>query len=137
MNKVSLRMKLSEFINTDYEPIVMDYIDLCHRRQPFFLNFWCNEGEIDVDTINRFADEHKDKLHIRTVIKSTPLLGPNEFVWYDIIRTEDDTQMGDRRRFICNYESPDELIGSLKAFSDCAVFCAGEKPKKQKRNDGQ
>jgi hypothetical protein len=45
--------------------------------------------------------------------------------------------MGDRRRFICNYESPDELIGSLKAFSDCAVFCAGEKPKKQKRNDGQ
>ena len=54
VNKVSLRMKLSEFINTDYEPIIMEYIDECHSRKPFFLNFWCNEGEIDVDTINRF-----------------------------------------------------------------------------------
>ena len=89
MNKVSLRMKLSEFINTDYEPIIMEYIDVCHKRQPFFLNFWCNEGEIDVDTIQRFADEHKSKLHIRTVIKSTLVLGPHEFVWYDIIRKED------------------------------------------------
>jgi len=137
MNKVSLRMKLSEFINTDYEPLIMEYIDECHNRKPFFLNFWCNEGEIDVDTISRFADEHKSKLHIRTVIKSTPVLGPNEFVWYDIIKKEDDTQMGDRRRFIHNYESPDDLISALKSFSDCAVFCSGDKPKKQKRNDGE
>ena len=130
-------MKLSEFINTDYEPLIMDYIDICHKRKPFFLHFWCNEGEIDVDTINRFADEHKSKLHIRTVIKSTPVLGPNEFVWYDIIRKEDDTQMGDRRRFLHHYESPEELISALKSFSDCVVFCSGEKPKKQKRNDGE
>lgn len=130
-------MKLSEFINTDYEPIIMDYIDLCHKRQPFFLNFWCKEGEIDVDTINRFADEHKSKLHIRTVIKSTATLEPNDFIWYDIIRPEDDLQMGDCRRFVHNYKSVEDLIGCLKSFSDCAVFCAGEKPKKQKRNDGQ
>jgi len=137
MNKVSLRMKLSEFINTDYEPIIMEYIDECHTRKPFFLNFWCKEGEIDVDTINRFADEHKSKLHIRTVIKSTATLEPNDFIWYDIIRPEDDLQMGDCRRFVHNYKSVEELIGCLKSFSDCAVFCAGEKPKKQKRNDGQ
>tara|TARA_R100001463_G_scaffold82089_1_gene136693 strand:+ start:375 stop:788 length:414 start_codon:yes stop_codon:yes gene_type:complete len=137
MNKVSLRMKLSEFINTDYEPIIMDYIDLCHTKKPFFLNFWCKEGEIDVDTINRFADEHKSKLHIRTVIKSTATLEPNDFIWYDIIRPEDDLQMGDCRRFVHNYKSVEDLIGCLKSFSDCAVFCAGEKPKKQKRNDGQ
>ena len=130
-------MKLSEFINTDYEPIIMDYIDLCHIKKPFFLNFWCKEGEIDVDTINRFADEHKSKLHIRTVIKSTATLEPNDFIWYDIIRPEDDLQMGDCRRFVHNYKSVEDLIGCLKSFSDCAVFCAGEKPKKQKRNDGQ
>ena len=34
-----------------------------------------------------------------------------------------------------HYESAEELVGCLKAFSDCAVFCCGEKPKKQKRND--
>jgi len=135
MHKVSLRMKLSEFINTDHEAPIMNYIDTCHIRLPFFLNFWCNEGEIDVDTIQRFADDNKDKLHIRTVIKSTPMLGANDFIWYDIIKKDDDTQMGDGRRFVHNYTTPEELIGCLKSFSDCAVFCSGEKPKKQKRND--
>ena len=64
-------------------------------------------------------------------------LEPNDFIWYDIIRPEDDLQMGDCRRFVHNYKSIEDLIGCLKSFSDCAVFCAGEKPKKQKRNDGQ
>ena len=32
-------MKLSEFINTDYEPIVMEYIDECHCLKSFFQNF--------------------------------------------------------------------------------------------------
>ena len=129
-------MKLSEFINTDYEQIVMEYIDNCHKRQPFFLHFWCNENEIDVDTINKFADKNKDKLHIRTVIKSTAELKNGEFIWFDIIRKEDDiSDGGNKRRFVSYYESPEELLTSLKAFSDCAVFCCGEKPKKQKRND--
>ena len=99
-------MKLSEFINTDHEALIMNYIDTCHIRLPFFLNFWCNEGEIDVDTIQRFADDNKDKLHIRTVIKSTPMLGANDFIWYDIIKKDDDTQMGDGRRFVHNYTAP-------------------------------
>jgi adenylate kinase family enzyme len=114
----------------------MDYVDVCFQRQAFLMNFWCNKDEIQMDQLDRFIETNKDKLHIRTVIKSTAELAVNDFIWYDIIRREDDNiTYGDRRRFVKYYEKPDELIACLKEFSDCAAFCCGEKPKKQKRND--
>ena len=120
MNKVTLRMKLSEFINTEYEEFIMEYIDTCHKRQPFFLHFWCNENEIDVDTINKFADTNKDKLHIRTVIKSTPELKANDFIWFDIIphNIENSTY----KRFSYSYTDKIQILNGLDEFYKVTKF---------------
>ena len=133
-NRISVRLKLSDFINTKHEPYIMDYVIRTYEKFPFFLKFWYDENEIENDDLEKFIDKYQSKLKYRTMIQTGSEIPTSDFVWFDILN-KNDYKENQRHRFLSTYEDLDELFNSLVSFSECGIFCSGEKPRKQKRND--
>ena len=71
MPKVSLRLKLSDFINTDIEQEVMERINNIHSElhTTVLLYLWFVEDEISSKDLKKFLMKWEDKLTFKTVVK--------------------------------------------------------------------
>tara|TARA_R100001377_G_scaffold22316_1_gene11960 strand:+ start:185 stop:619 length:435 start_codon:yes stop_codon:yes gene_type:complete len=136
MNKITLRLNLSDFLNKSYEKEVIQKLEEFYSDSiKYYLILWYEDGSVVPKDIKRFLVEYESKLHFKTTIKVGKEIKKNDFIWYDIISRKD-ADITDRIRFQYTYSSEEDILGGLDEFHKCATFCTSDKPpKQQKRND--
>ena len=145
-NQVSMnvRLKLSDFINTEYESIIMNKLSEIHSKlkATFYLRLWFND-DIKAGELKVFLKKYEEGLEYKTIISTTDKLTPNEFVWFEIINKSCFRQA---KNWSYGYCYPDGnlegILLGLDEFYNVASFTAKPKPhrqhqpeRKQKRND--
>ena len=137
LSKVSLRLKLSDFINTDIEEKVMNIINHAHNELSVtvLLYLWFEEGEIVSKDLKKFLIKWEDKLSFKTIIKQGHQLQLNDYIFFDIKPTNvSDSDIS--KRFTYNYTDANKVLDGLKEFYKVTKFTTSDKPvKRQKRND--
>jgi hypothetical protein len=136
MPKVSLRLKLSDFINTDIEQEVIKKINNVHNELHItvLLYLWFEEDEINSKDLKEFLMKWEDTLSFKTVVKSGHDISFSEFIWFDIVPANIPTSS--RNRFRYQYVSYNKILDGLQEFYNVTKFTTSEKPtKRQKRND--
>ena len=135
-SKISLRLKLSDFINTEIESEIMEKIDKTHNdlNIAVLLYLWFEGGEIDTSDLKTFLMRWEKNLSFKTVIKQDSTMKPDEFIWFDVVPIG--LPYNSNKRFEFTYTNTKNIINGLQSFYDIAKFTTSEKPiKKQKRND--
>jgi hypothetical protein len=136
MSRVSLRLKLSDFINSDVEKVVMNKVNHAHNdlNVTVLLYLWFEENEINSTDLKKFLMSWEDKLSFRTIVKQGSKLSTDQFIWFDIIPTN--TLSNLRNRFQYCYTEPNKILDGLDEFYNITKFTISDKPtKRQKRND--
>jgi len=88
--KISLRMDLSSFINTEYEKDIIDKLSEIHGDDiKYYTTLWYRDGKISSDAIQKFLVKYENDLHLKTKIVVDNKLHVNDFVWFDITKLED------------------------------------------------
>ena len=127
-------MKLSDFIDTEYEDEIMELINNVHKDLQSFilLHLWYNEG--DNIKLKDFLMRWEDKLHFKTVVKEGTNVTSDEFIFFDILPKGE--KQADWSRFSYRYENKKSIVNGLKELYNCVKFITSDKPtKRQKRND--
>ena len=136
LSKVSLRLKLSDFINSDIEEQVMDKINNAHNKLNItvLLYLWFADGEITSKDLKSFLMRWEKKLSFKTIVKQGNKLSINEFIFFDIIPNA--VQDSSTKRFSYKYFDTNKILNGVEEFYNVVSFTLSEKPfKKQKRND--
>jgi len=137
LSKVSLRLKLSDFINTDIEENVMNRINQIHSELHIIVSLylWFEEDEITSKDLKNFLMRWEDKLSFKTVVKQGHKLQVNDYIFFDIIPINvSDSDIS--KRFTYKYKDVNKILNGLKEFYNVTKFTTSEKPiKRQKRND--
>ena len=142
-----LRLKLSDFLGTDYETEVLDKLREINNLDfmpPFEIYLWYDRDNDKVD-LNRLKDfivdwESKGDFRSKTFIIPEFFDRPRDFIWYDIIPREvSDSNYIQYSRFQWRYSEPktgilDGLDEKIKTFK---FTIADKLPRKQKRNDDE
>lgn len=136
--KISVRLKLSDFINTDLENKVMNLIIKYHNEipVPVRLKLWHDEGDIEPIVVARFLDKWQNKLEYRTSIRSDSKQGLDDFTWFNIISYEDYSP-NYKCQFWIKYHTPYSLIDLINKFGEMALFYTQPPQRPQKRNDNE
>ena len=128
----NIRLKLSDFIETDLEDIIMSRIKSIEQKlsMKFVLYFW-----LDTDiNLKAFYDRWKDNLSIKTIIKNDNSLKANEFIFFDIAPSNID--YNSNVRFQTKYNYIEEIPMMLNQMYNVAKFTTrSQEMKPQKRND--
>ena len=137
LSKVSLRLKLSDYINTDIEEKVMNIVNHAHTELnvTVLLYLWFEEGELSNKDLKEFLMRWEDKLSFKTVVKQGHKLQVNDYIFFDIIPTNvPDSDIS--KRFTYKYKDVNMILNGLKEFYNVTKFTTSDKPmKRQKRND--
>ena len=142
-----LRLKLSDFLGTDYETEVLDRLREINNLDfmpPFEIYLWYDRDNDKVE-LNRLKDfivdwESKGDFKSKTIIVPEFFDRPVDFIWYDIIPREvSDNNFIQYSRFQWRYSEPktgilDGLDEYIKTFK---FTIADSLPRKQKRNDDE
>ena len=132
-----VRMKLSDFINTDNEKEVMEMINKTHidLRTTILLHLWYENDDISTNDLKDFLIRWENKLHFRTKVRHDASVPPGEFIFYDIVPKDINTH-NERYRFRYEYVDSLGIISGLHQLYDCIKFITSQRlKKKQKRND--
>ena len=130
---IKLRLKLSDFIDTDLENIIMERIKAIENdlNIKIILYFWLGDEKIN---LKGFYERWKENLSIKTIIKNDSSLKANEFIYFDI--APHDIGYNSNVRFQAKYKFIEEIPIILLSFYDVTKFTTADKNKKpQKRND--
>ena len=133
---LSLRLKLSDFINTDIEQEIMENINSANNELGAIvsLHLWFEEDEISSKDLKEFLMKWEDKLSFKTVVKRGHDISFSDFIWFDIVPANISTSS--RNRFRYQYIDCNKVLDGLQEFYNVAKFTTSDKPaKKQKRND--
>ncbi len=139
--KLSVRLKLSDFIGTEKEEDVMNKISSIwdDLHFPFMLYLWYEEDkDISHDILKKFIKKWEGSLHYKTKIKPANTQTYNEFTWFNIVNSWDaDPKHNFRFQYIYAENDVDDLLNGLEEFYKAAKFSISPKPPKkvQKRND--
>jgi len=129
-----VRLKLSDFIDTEYEDDVMESITKVYSelQSLILLHLWYDEG--DTIKLKNFLMKWEDKLHFKTIVKEGTAISSDEFVFFDILPTKE--KQSEWSRFTYHYENKKNIVNGLKELYNCVKFITSDKPnKRQKRND--
>tara|TARA_Y100000310_G_scaffold149369_1_gene148654 strand:- start:227 stop:649 length:423 start_codon:yes stop_codon:yes gene_type:complete len=136
LSKISLRLKLSDFMNTDIEQEVMNKINDAHIELSVtvLLYLWFEEGELSNKDLKDFLMRWEDKLTFKTVVKQGHQLMLNDYIFFDIIPVGTPDNIS--KRFSYSYINTDKILNGLQEFYNVVKFTTSDKPtKRQKRND--
>jgi len=129
-----VRLKLSDFIDTEYEDDVMESISKVYSelQSLILLHLWYDEG--DNIKLKNFLMKWEDKLHFKTIVKEGTDISSDEFIFFDILPIE--KEQANWSRFTYQYKNKKSIVNGLKELYDCVKFITSDKStKKQKRND--
>lgn len=130
---INIRLKLSDFIDTDLEKSIMDRIKKIENdlHVKIILYFWIDDSNVNIKS---FYDRWKDSLSVKTVIKNGEDLKANEYIFFDI--APNDIKYSSNVRFQAKYDIIEQIPSILLQFYDVAKFTTSDKNiKPQKRND--
>jgi hypothetical protein len=129
LRKISLRMKLNDFINKKVEDDILkglaEITQISHGIVSLIL--WFDEKDSDINL--------KETIVAKSKIKES------DFVWFDMRSYNDEHEIPNNWRFQYKYGAPSQIIDGLKTFSDAITFFKNKPAKenkierKQKRND--
>jgi hypothetical protein len=142
-----LRLKLSDFLGTDYETEVLDKLREINNLDfmpPFEIYLWYDRDNDKVD-LNRLKDfivdwESKGDFRSKTFIIPEFFDRPVDFIWYDIIPREvSDSNYIQYSRFQWRYSEPKTgILDGLDEYIKTFKFTIADRlPRKQKRNDDE
>ena len=129
-----VRIKLSDFIDTEYEDDVMNSISKVHSdlQSLILLHLWYKEGD-DIK-LKDFLMRWEDKLHFKTIVKEGTDVTSDEFIFFDILPIEEKQEVWSR--FTYQYNNKKSIVTGLNEVYACLKFITSDKPnKRQKRND--
>jgi len=129
-----VRLKLSDFIDNEYEDDVMESINKVYSelQSLILLHLWYDEG--DNIKLKNFLMKWEDKLHFKTIVKEGTDISSDEFIFFDILPIE--KEQANWSRFTYQYKNKKSIVNGLKELYDCVKFITSDKStKKQKRND--
>ena len=109
----TLRIKLSDFIETPLEEMVIDSINAANVHHTFKLQLWYGEGEITAKNLKKFLEKYESLLHYKTTIRVGSEANRAEFTWYNIIHKEDFNQEYPYR-FQYKHEYEDKEFGVIR-----------------------
>ena len=124
---IKLRLKLSDFIDTDLESVIMERIKAVENdlNIKIILYFWLGDEKIN---LKDFYERWKDNLSIKTIIKNDSSLKANEFIYFDI--APHDIEYNSNVRFQSKYRFIEEIHMILHSFYELTKFTTAEKNKK-------
>ena len=131
-----VRMKLSDFLNTDKENEIMTMINKTHTelRAIISLYLWYEDDEITPKDLKDFLVRWENKLFFKTIVKQSSEINIGEFIFYDIVPTN--ANENERYRFKYTYTDKSDILTGLDQLHKCIKFITSDKPsKRQKRND--
>ena len=142
-----LRLKLSDFLGTDYETEVLDKLREINNLSfmpPFEIYLWYDRDNDKVE-LNRLKDfivdwESKGDFKSKTIIVPEFFDRPVDFIWYDIIPREvSDNNFIQYSRFQWRYSEPKTgILDGLDEYIKTFKFTIADRlPRKQKRNDDE
>ena len=142
-----LRLKLSDFLGTDYETEVLDKLREINNLDfmpPFEIYLWYDRDNDKVE-LNRLKDfivdwESKGDFKSKTIIVPEFFDRPVDFIWYDIIPREvSDSNFIQYSRFQWRYSEPKTgILDGLDEYIKTFKFTIADRlPRKQKRNDDE
>ena len=142
-----LRLKLSDFLGTDYETEVLDRLREINNLDfmpPFEIYLWYDRDNDKVE-LNRLKDfivdwESKGDFKSKTFIIPEFFDRPRDFIWYDIIPREvSDSNYIQYSRFQWRYSEPKTgILSGLDEYIKTFKFTIADRlPRKQKRNDDE
>ena len=142
-----LRLKLSDFLGTDYETEVLDKLREINNLDfmpPFEIYLWYDRDNDKVE-LNRLKDfivdwESKGDFRSKTFIIPEFFDRPVDFIWYDIIPREvSDSNYIQYSRFQWRYSEPKTgILDGLDEYIKTFKFTIADRlPRKQKRNDDE
>ena len=140
----TLRLKLTDFINSPLEELVVEKINEANVHHSFKLQLWYDEGEVSSKELKSFLEKYESLLKYKTTIKPNNKPNRAEFTWYNIVH-DDDFDLLYPYRFQYQHANVDKVVGiiqGLEQFKDTLKFITSDKPpkqdkpkRKQKRND--
>ena len=136
LSNIRVRMKLSDFINTDKEEEIMEMINKTHNdlSTTILLHLWYENDEISSTDLKDFLLRWENILHFRTIVKNNSNVEQYEFVFFDIIPIS--VPKNEKYRFAYTYINTDKIIDGLNELYACIKFIKLDRPaKRQKRND--
>ena len=142
-----LRLKLSDFLGTDYEKEVLDKLREINNKDympPFEIYLWYDRDNDKVE-LSRLKDfivdwESKGDFKSKTIIVPEFFDRPVDFIWYDIIPREvSDSNFIQYSRFQWRYSEPKTgILDGLDEYIKTFKFTIADRlPRKQKRNDDE
>jgi hypothetical protein len=152
MTEPSLRLKVTDFLATDFEQeVFQELMKLkqmdCFEGASFPLYFWYDRKTemVDLKTIEPFIKYWKESGEFRTKLILIPELtdDQNNFIMYDIRPkgvTPANKDYLENYRFAYEYDNPKDIVNGLKHFIKTYEFINKEElnpepTRKQKRND--
>jgi hypothetical protein len=142
-----LRLKLSDFLGTDYETEVLDKLREINNLDfmpPFEIYLWYDRDNDKVE-LSRLKDfivdwESKGDFKSKTIIVPEFFDRPVDFIWYDVIpRKMYDEHYIQYSRFSWVYSDPKTgILEGLDEYIKTFKFTIADRlPRKQKRNDDE
>tara|TARA_R100001126_G_C4877502_1_gene176987 strand:+ start:659 stop:1075 length:417 start_codon:yes stop_codon:yes gene_type:complete len=134
LQKIKVRMKLSDFINTEHEEKIMNKYSEVNNNYHVasMLYLWFEDGD-DITTLKEFISRWEKKLSIQTKIKNSSSISKNDWLFFDIKPTSLPTS---RARFTFSYSDSKQILDGLCELDKILKFITEDKPTKtQKRND--
>jgi hypothetical protein len=129
LRKISLRMKLNDFINKKVEDDILK--GLAEITQ-------ISNGIV---SLILWFDEKDSDINLKETIVAKSKIKESDFVWFDMRSYNDEHEIPNNWRFQYKYGAPSQIIDGLKTFSDAITFFKNKPAKenkierKQKRND--
>ena len=142
-----LRLKLSDFLGTEYETEVLDRLREINNLDfmpPFEIYLWYDRDNDKVE-LSRLKDfivdwESKGDFKSKTIIVPEFFDRPVDFIWYDVIpRKMYDEHYIQYSRFSWVYSDPKTgILEGLDEYIKTFKFTIADRlPRKQKRNDDE
>ena len=128
-------MKLSDFINTDYEQVIMErYSEVSGKYNVASMLYLWFEEDDQVDNLKEFITRWEDGLSLQTKIMNSSSLSHNDWLFFDI------RPLGLKRdgnsRFSYEYSTSKQIVKGLDELDKILKFITEDVPTKhQKRND--
>ena len=132
---VTLRLKLTDFINTNFEKNIMERIDSIHNELhiAIILYLWVDD-DVNNSELKNFLMRWEDKLKFKTIVKKGHTIKANEFIYFDILPSN--LKNASYNRFTYRYNDKNKIVDGLEEFYKITKFVVSDKTiKKQKRND--
>ena len=109
LSNIRVRMKLSDFINTDNEKEIMEMINKTHSdlSTTILLHLWYENDEISSTDLKDFLLRWENILHFRTIVKNNSNVEQYEFVFFDIIPIS--VPKNEKYRFAYTYINTDKI----------------------------